>query len=598
MKIHKNVFPYECDKADCRKKYDLEGFTNIALLWGFIYLTKGEHNLIGITCPDCYYTTLRKFPSYTPDFSIDAIEKQGTLKRYLGYSGDVEYDEVPSVKYFVPFSAKILDRLSLASLPNLKEDKNKEHSYRVPDTFKNIIYTYPQYISEEFPYSIDESSIPVLCEVENNEKYKVFPRIVGRRLGYLYSTIDEILSYLDNSGETFLECMQKINKALCSLIEVNYTIKFRSHPKNPKIYYDHMIQNGISEEEYTNLDLSDQAWKREAFQKNALEFIEEYKILRNRIDFELICNNELINKFARIFYYESDLGIRKDMEAIALDDAIDEDDAWLDEGRIVDQIQELKIRSDSERSKATLEATRPLQNGEERKSDALAEIQLHEPSLAELIEKEISSLKDKDNVFKLIGSNWFVKYKGKATTLFDHKKIRYLVNLLERPGQHQNNMKLVRTVQGHRYENGIEETPSMEENLPKTYKQTLKETVIELLSKRKDADKMDAKDEIENINQRIDEIKKLLKEEFDAKLIISDENKVTIKGRKDTLVKEAKNARVNVRNNLNNAFKDIEKELPELERHLIQCIETRATYVVYDPKKSKTDKSIKWTIFR
>jgi hypothetical protein len=55
LKIHDNVFPFVCDK--CSNEYDLEGFTNVILLWGFIYLTKGEHNLIGMTCPDCYYTT-------------------------------------------------------------------------------------------------------------------------------------------------------------------------------------------------------------------------------------------------------------------------------------------------------------------------------------------------------------------------------------------------------------------------------------------------------------------------------------------------------------------------------------------------------------
>ena len=168
LKIHDNVFPFVCDK--CNSKYDLEGFTNVIQLWGFIYLTKGEHNLIGITCPDCCCTTLRKFPSYTPDFSREALEKQGTLKRYLG---ETEHYAAPEIKYFVPFSAKILAGLSLVSLPNIQEDDKKGDSYRIPYGFEQTMYAYPQHISEEFPYSFEESNISVLCDIENNEKISV-----------------------------------------------------------------------------------------------------------------------------------------------------------------------------------------------------------------------------------------------------------------------------------------------------------------------------------------------------------------------------------------------------------------------------------------
>ena len=79
IKIHKNVFPFYCENPDCKQKYDLESFLNVVLLWGFIYLTKDEHCLIGITCPDCYRTTLRKFPSYISDFSIEALDVLGKL---------------------------------------------------------------------------------------------------------------------------------------------------------------------------------------------------------------------------------------------------------------------------------------------------------------------------------------------------------------------------------------------------------------------------------------------------------------------------------------------------------------------------------------
>ena len=62
MKIQDNVFPFLCDNSECQHEYDLEGFINVVLFWGFIFQTNDEYSLLGMTCPECNKTTIKKCP--------------------------------------------------------------------------------------------------------------------------------------------------------------------------------------------------------------------------------------------------------------------------------------------------------------------------------------------------------------------------------------------------------------------------------------------------------------------------------------------------------------------------------------------------------
>lgn len=60
LKLHGVVFFFICRHPKCAKEYDIGQLKDVALLWGFIYLTCGEFNRIGLTCTDCHFTTINK----------------------------------------------------------------------------------------------------------------------------------------------------------------------------------------------------------------------------------------------------------------------------------------------------------------------------------------------------------------------------------------------------------------------------------------------------------------------------------------------------------------------------------------------------------
>jgi hypothetical protein len=104
-KIHNTTFSFACENSECGKHYDDEDFAQVFMLWGCIYLTNGEQSLIGLTCPDCWHTTLRKSPIGTPVSSTVVMEwKDGSIH----YRSQDNFGGC-----FVPFSPKILADLSL-----------------------------------------------------------------------------------------------------------------------------------------------------------------------------------------------------------------------------------------------------------------------------------------------------------------------------------------------------------------------------------------------------------------------------------------------------------------------------------------------------
>ena len=193
MEVHEKVFPFVCDNPDCKKEYDLEDFAHVVALWGFIYLTKGEHSLIGLVCPGCNHTSLRKYFSY----SIDAIQKTC-----------IDY----GLKYFVPFQPKNSEGLSSAS--SNETDKN---CYQIPFGFEQKwtwqynSWAYGRSFYEDVPYRIKEDDIPALLKIENNENLKIVPRIVPGKSIYLQS--DAWLTELEASEEKVTKSLQEMNTA-------------------------------------------------------------------------------------------------------------------------------------------------------------------------------------------------------------------------------------------------------------------------------------------------------------------------------------------------------------------------------------------------
>ena len=102
MEIHESVFPFVCQDRECRHEFDINDFADVILLWGYIHMANQGNTLIGITCPHCIKTTIRKYTS--PNEVLYALSN--ILGDNLNY---------------VPFSYKILKDYSLVEDQDIEE---------------------------------------------------------------------------------------------------------------------------------------------------------------------------------------------------------------------------------------------------------------------------------------------------------------------------------------------------------------------------------------------------------------------------------------------------------------------------------------------
>ena len=282
LKTNEIFFPFICDNAECKCEYDLEGFSNIILQWGFIYLKNDKNCLIGATCPKCFQTTIRKYKKYPSDFSLEDLEAIS-----ITHNNGLRLKE--DIIYFVPFSVKILTDLQLIKLTLPQQVPDNENAYKISGNFEQR-RVYPGFIENEFPYSIAESNVPLLLEIENKDKYKAFPRIVELRS--CYWQLDSFLTNLRDNDEISQKQMGKLAETLYYQIQ---------HQDDEYITRKHFVKNNLTKDEYDDMNF---CYTRDAYQKNIRQFLYDYKKIRNRIDFEIIYRDEFLNKYARKFYFE------------------------------------------------------------------------------------------------------------------------------------------------------------------------------------------------------------------------------------------------------------------------------------------------------
>ena len=158
IETREEVFPFECGHPRCDKVYDIGQFKEIALLWGFIYLTCGEFDLIGLTCPDCHFTTINKYKSFAPDFSIERLQDYNAPIDFLGKTISSNFN------FFVPFSEGIIVDSNLLAAKSLSEEYNDGIKYRLPQLIQPRVH-YPEKIRQEFPFSLAEELIQELCKL-------------------------------------------------------------------------------------------------------------------------------------------------------------------------------------------------------------------------------------------------------------------------------------------------------------------------------------------------------------------------------------------------------------------------------------------------
>ncbi|MBF0234923.1 MAG: hypothetical protein HQK65_18095, partial [Desulfamplus sp.] len=270
IKLHDTLLPFTCNTPQCKKEYDLSLFTEVSLLWGFIYLVSedDEEAVIGLTCPYCYKTTIRKC------LADVAVLLHAKIQKQIKVTTDIYYQLNNSAYY----SPEILKELGLI-----------KHKYNINITNGEKQFIIPQNINSQQHKAITESSLPSLCDIENTHRFKAIPRII-----IYYNKLECILS-----GEEDY----KLNECILNLIKHNNT----HWNDNPSVQFKHMITNDLTEEEYHELYLQNMAFDTKQFKDNIGDFISTTRIMRNCIDYEIISRNSIVNRYARKIYTLSEI---------------------------------------------------------------------------------------------------------------------------------------------------------------------------------------------------------------------------------------------------------------------------------------------------
>ena len=284
-----NAFPFICSNEDCSKSYDIKAFADVYTLWGYIFLVSGNKCILGFTCPECNCTTIKRFSAIPDDFSAFEIER-------LSREGQDNAYNTQSPMYFTKFSTSLLPKSE--SAPDV--DDAGDNNYSIPPYLLPIRYI-PAF--EQIKTDIDGNRIDELMTIENEQNLKVFSRIVP--FNSVYRLSDAWIQ--EDDGELTEDILEECDTSLSILYKQGHNHQLGINQGQPQKPYMNLIKSDMSDDEYQNMDQDLYAWDTEKFHNGIGSLLNEYKTLRNKKNFELVCYDELINKYARKFYYDPQL---------------------------------------------------------------------------------------------------------------------------------------------------------------------------------------------------------------------------------------------------------------------------------------------------
>lgn len=580
------VFPFKCSNPSCGKEYSVAELREVALLWGFIYLVNGPSKLIGLTCPHCHHTTVKKYAIFTRDFSISIINN---LNKVAAQTYSPCYD---SIEYFIPFSARWLTRHKLLEDIGFGQSQ-EEYPYSVPEgTILSGPFAEPL-IKGESTYRIFEFELDKLLNVENEKGWKVFPRIVSRDSVYVKSSnfgIDP-----EKSTEVFCDVNQRkiIDDTFFNLIKCPH-----DKQQNDNIYlqsykriiskFDNMIDNDMNLSDYNNLIFdydelyfrgNNPAWRKPTALDSLKNFLNEYLVSWSKKNFELKCFSNLFNKYARIIYLEENWPVK-----FGLNHSCD--------GFI-------------ESCEGGMQQTIP------------------QPSCPSPLSQTTET--DHKFMFRYTGDFWEVSFNGIKKTVKDRERLKYIVCLLDKPNHKYDNtdLELIVSKQSKRkiQKNNIHDsdinkdaskyfnsTDNRYEEIDtesiNKYKEILKNLIFkknELYNSGKENEfaKTNELNEYDELDDKINKLVNGLQTKYGlfVKLDIGNENNPVITvTKRPQLLQHLETLRKNIHKHINLACKDFDDLLIDgLSAYLKKCIVRKGSYTTYDPSQDKSQ-AIEWKI--
>lgn len=231
--------------------------------------------------------------------------------------------------------------------------------------------------------------------------------------------------------------------------------------------------------------------------------------------------------------------------------------------------------------------------------------------LADYLAGNYPSIMQHEYAFIKIGVIWLVKFNDKITTIHDHKRLKYLIFLLENSSQSFFVYEIENEITGHgilpaeedydyyrkmnkeqlEKKEGMKPDNFTSKDLSETDIVGIKKTAQNIWKDLIFAKKNMQKEKIEEANKNWNIMRNHLFSEYGIQVIPTSKARLIFKQMKKP-TKEIDKLRTNIQKNLKKSRKDFETILPEFETHLKNSI-TTGIKCQYKP-----DPPIKWFIQR
>lgn len=264
LPVYDKVFPFSCSNEKCGHGYDQVEFCIAANQWGYILLANSQNTLIGLTCPKCNNTTVRKYSFLGND--LKEIIPNGLnmyvlflKEKLLGIDGDCADKEFKIPRFITP------------------------------------IKQYPKWFLDACLSSFNGADIERVVEFENMHKKKIFPRIVSSTS--IYNRTDDLLDRF--KGNANPSDVSEISEFLHSfLINLAKWYYFR------ETFYQDQKRFPEKDINYYRLLFCLPPDFAGEFDSDLVGMLMEYIEKRRFFDFDLNYGPMLFDKYIERFYYD------------------------------------------------------------------------------------------------------------------------------------------------------------------------------------------------------------------------------------------------------------------------------------------------------
>lgn len=276
--VRENFFPFECNTPDC-SEYNSREFCSAAFNMGYIWLTNEKVFLIGLTCPKCLKTTINKYSLNIPDFDIAQFS---------------------NFEHFVPFPSEIFQNRIPEKLNELYHLPVHFLLYCIDDSdfqSKPPLY-YPKWFEDRCIYHIDENDVLEMLKHENENKERVFPRIISN--DSVNNWTDTFLSYLKTPDTLVDDFENSLLPTFLNSLLIQIAKNYQS--------IGYAVETGITPDMVKNLAIEFAIPQHFPgyFMETIKEMLPEYSRKRNKIDFDLTFKTDFLDKYIKELFYIED----------------------------------------------------------------------------------------------------------------------------------------------------------------------------------------------------------------------------------------------------------------------------------------------------